>query len=88
MSTLNGSDYGIESGTSMAAPHVAGSVALYKLENPDATHQEIMNMVLDSSSTPNTVCNGGSQGYFAGDLDTLNEPLLFREVPPLASPDR
>jgi len=35
----------------MAAPHVAGSVALYKLENPDATHQEIMNMVLDSSST-------------------------------------
>ena len=80
LSTLNGTDYGIESGTSMAAPHVTGAAALFKLENPAAMPEEVMNMILNSSSTPDTVCNGGSQGYFTGDLDTLSEPLLFRDI--------
>jgi len=80
-STVNGTDYGINSGTSMAAPHVAGAAALFKVEHPDATPQEIMNMILTSSSKPDTKCDGGPQGYFTGDVDNLNEPLLFREPP-------
>ena len=40
-----------------------------------------MNMTLSSSSKVNTQCDGGPQGYFTGDTDTLNEPLLFREPP-------
>jgi subtilisin len=78
---VNGTDYGINSGTSMAAPHVAGAAALFKVEHPDATPQEIMNMILTSSSKPDTKCDGGPQGYFTGDVDNLNEPLLFREPP-------
>jgi subtilisin family serine protease len=80
LSTINGTDYGIESGTSMATPHVTGAAALYKLEKPDASPSEVMSMVLNSGSTPKTLCHGGSQGYFTGDVDTLNEPLLFRDL--------
>jgi subtilisin family serine protease len=65
----------------MAAPHVTGAAALFKAEYPDATPQEIVNMTLSSSSKPDTKCSGGPQGYFTGDVDTLNEPLLFREPP-------
>lgn len=81
LSTLNGTGYGVDSGTSMAAPHVTGAAALFKIENPDSTPQEIRNMILDSSSTPDTVCDAGPQGYFAGDRDVLSEPLLFRDIP-------
>ncbi|MGH9993868.1 MAG: hypothetical protein ACRD4J_01355 [Nitrososphaeraceae archaeon] len=38
-------------------------------------------MILESSSTPDTVCDTGPQGYFTGDQDTLGEPLLFRDMP-------
>jgi subtilisin family serine protease len=79
--TLNGTDHGVDSGTSMAAPHVAGAAALFKAENPDATQLQIMNMILNSSSKPTTACHGGPQGYFSEDEDTLKEPLLFREPP-------
>jgi subtilisin len=85
LSTINGTDYGIESGTSIAAPHVSGAAALYKLENPDAPPSEVMSMILNSSSTPETLCDGGPQGYFTGDLDNLAEPLLYRQ-PILTSP--
>jgi subtilisin family serine protease len=81
LSTLNGTGYGVDSGTSMAAPHVSGTAALFKIENPDSTPEEIKNMILDSSSTPDTVCDAGPQGYFTGDLDSLSEPLLFRDMP-------
>ena len=81
LSTLNGTDYGVDSGTSMAAPHVSGAAALFKTENPASTPEDIKNMIFDTSSTPDTICDEGPQGYFTGDLDSLNEPLLFRENP-------
>ena len=46
LSTLNGTDYGVDSGTSMSSSTCNRAAALFKAENPDATPQEIMNMTL------------------------------------------
>jgi hypothetical protein len=76
-STYNGTEYAVDSGTSMAAPHVTGAAALYKAQHPDATPVQVMAELVSLGTTPNTQCNGGPHGYFSGDNDGVNEPLLF-----------
>ena len=49
-STLPGNRYGNSSGTSMAAPHVAGVVALMLGANPNLTHAQVRS-ILTSSAT-------------------------------------
>ncbi len=52
-STLPGDAYGDKSGTSMAAPHVTGAIALFAAENPTATAAQIRAAVLGSAvATP------------------------------------
>jgi subtilisin family serine protease len=47
-STSPNGAYGLSSGTSMAAPHVAGACALLKSLKPELTHAEIKNLILSS----------------------------------------
>ena len=54
--------------------------ALYKSENPDASPADVIANLTRSGSLPTTLCDGGAHGYFNGDLDKINEPLLFREI--------
>jgi subtilisin family serine protease len=49
LSTLPGNTYGSYNGTSMASPHVAGAVALYKSINPNASMATISNAILTST---------------------------------------
>ncbi|WP_397419947.1 S8 family serine peptidase, partial [Phenylobacterium sp.] len=50
-STTLGGGYGTMSGTSMAAPHVTGSIALYVAGNPNATPADIRAALLGSAIT-------------------------------------
>src|SRR5687767_14158265 len=68
------------SGTSMAAPHVAGAAALYLQANPSATPAQVANAI---TSTATTRAVGGI------DRSTANLLLFagaFGGVPPAPSP--
>jgi subtilisin len=66
-STLPGNRYGYVSGTSMAAPHVTGAVALYKSSRPRATPAEVR-VALRAAGT--------QDWNTATDPDGVHEPLL------------
>lgn len=67
----NGSyDYGAMSGTSMAAPHVAGTLALMFAANSSLTAEGAVNRLYDSA-TPLGNANGWSQGYGYGEVNAL-----------------
>jgi subtilisin family serine protease len=75
-STYNNGSYVLMGGTSIAAPHVTGAIALYKLLDPDSDVEEVRNALTSTGSTRNTVCDGQGRGYFTQDLDNSFEPLL------------
>lgn len=86
---LNGG-YRQLSGTSMAAPHVAGAVAVYKSLHPNATPAQVRAALLSTASNPTTTCDGDGRGYLVNrdeDLDLLAEPLLYEKglAPPPAT---
>ena len=77
--TNKGGLYSSATGTSMAAPHVAGAAALYKSENPGASPSQVLGALKNEGSIPSTVCDPESKngkGYFSGDKDSTHEPLL------------
>ena len=81
-STLPGDAYGSYSGTSMAAPHVAGVVGLLAAANPAATAAEIRNAILTTTAPV---------GAFTGRVATgglLNAAAAVRAILPGAADSR
>ena len=77
LSTYKDNSYTTLSGTSMAAPFVAGAAALYKASHESASPFEVRNALLNAGSTLSTTCDGDGHGYFVGDPDGIREPLLY-----------
>ncbi len=72
---VSGSDYSVEEGTSMAAPHVAGAYALLYAAMPDKSMPELRARLLGSSRfepslTGKTVTSGALDLTHAADSDT------------------
>jgi subtilisin len=73
---VNGT-YSPDSGTSIAAPHVAGAAALYKVLNPTFTPYDIRRALISDGIQKSIVCDGLRHGYFNDDHDGVYEPLLY-----------
>jgi subtilisin family serine protease len=69
VSTVPNNSYASYSGTSMATPHVSGSVALYASQHPTATAQEIRSALLSSTIATPSLTGKTSTG---GRLDVAN----------------
>jgi hypothetical protein len=74
--TIPPDGYSLASGTSVAAPHVAGAAALMKSRHPNATPAEIVKILhndatkvpppsLKAAVDPRQPCDGKARGYFA-----------------------
>ena len=74
-STKPGGGLSTKSGTSMAAPHVAGAAALYLGPNPGASPATVKTVLLAAGDL--TPCANSADGTCADDPDGIQEPLLL-----------
>lgn len=96
-STVLNGRYGIASGTSMAAPHVAGIVAVMRSVNPSLTYTQVKNILINSAqrltSMQGKVVASGRANFFravfaaGGAIPTATpEPTLTPTPMPTATP--
>jgi subtilisin family serine protease len=76
LSTYLNNSYARLSGTSMAAPHVAGEAAYFMSINPLASPSDVRNEITASGAGSTTICDDNGFGYFKGDRDMYPEPLI------------
>lgn len=76
LSTTPGDDYAWMSGTSMAAPHVAGAAALLMAEDPTLTGDEVRDLL--TSSARDLGLDAETQGHGALDLTAALSALSAR----------
>jgi subtilisin family serine protease len=65
-------DHGMNSGTSMAAPHVTGAVALILEQSPNLTALQIREMLVKSTRTDEYVGSTPNNSWGWGKLDVFN----------------
>jgi len=84
---LSPSGYAIFSGTSMATPHVTGTVALLKAYNPSLTWYEIRNLILAGGDVKSSMANTftGKRLNANGSLTCENRPVSGRLTPDSSS---
>jgi len=78
-SSAKGGGYLLKSGTSMAAPLIAGLVALLRQYNPDATVDEIKNAIIQSAHDLGPVGEDNDYGYGLPDAEAA---LAYMPAPP------
>lgn len=79
-SCAKGGGYVLKSGTSMAAPQIAGLVALLRQYNPEATVNEIKNAIICSARDLGSPGEDNDYGYGLPDAE---KALLYMPVPPI-----
>jgi hypothetical protein len=80
------------SGTSMAAPHVTGAIALMLHKNPNLSHTDIKNLLTaNADGRPGDAPPSDVVGWGRGKLSALNSvsvtPVVNALVPIIASPE-
>ncbi|UCD18087.1 MAG: S8 family peptidase, partial [Candidatus Zixiibacteriota bacterium] len=81
-SAIPGTDYDSYQGTSMAAPHVAGAVALLRQAAPDATVDEIKQALQNSCIPLGLSSPNNTFGY-----GLINIPSAIAALAPISNPD-
>lgn len=77
VTTIPGGGYGTASGTSMAAPHVAGALAVMKAAFPNVPPEELLNRLFRTAVNPLTLRRGefDRTGQFGWGLMDLGEAM-------------
>jgi len=80
LSTIPGNQYGLSSGTSMAAPHVAGAAALLLAQDPSRTPPQLKNILMNTTD-PLPSLNGTVSGGRLNLRKALNRPPVINYSP-------
>lgn len=82
LSTLPANRYGTLSGTSMAAPHVSGTIALIASYMDNLSHEGIKNLLLSNTqSSPHFIEKCITEGYLNVHQALLGIPQRYRDLP-------
>lgn len=81
LSSSKGGGYGYMSGTSMAAPYIAGLVALCRQYNPDATTDEIKWALISSAEDLGPIGEDNAYGYGLVDASRILDYLTAPGIP-------
>jgi subtilisin family serine protease len=84
--TLPGGDYTMLLGTSMAAPHVTGAVALLLSRRPNLTWSEIRDALISGARADHQVGAAPNHAWGAGKLDVPGAARFIGEPSPVEKP--